>query len=213
MSNKYDLTFYDNWVSEGKEQSLITIFDRIVGTKVRFRDNADRKKNYMFHSPVKAALYSNGMLRWEVSTPLQGSPVWLSLLFNKEELKTYDRFLTLKVICGEENRVCAYIMFKIKPCEVKPLKKGGITEGSEIVGYDISYQNGCDSAVLHSILSLDEKTYATWLEKSIKEEYQAVVTAALKDKELSDPFAVIRYLTDKAEDDIKRAKKLTNQML
>ena len=217
MPNKYDLTFYDNWVSEKSNMDLVPLLDGLVGKKFRFRDNAaDRKKNYQFHSPASTI---EKISRWDENwiSFFEGIPIYPSRIFN-DEIKRYDRFMTFKIEMQgifEENVVCAYIILKTKPCKVEPKKVGGIEDGSEMTGYDIEFNElvSGENTTIHSLMLVNPKRYYEWLKDKIKNEYLSTVKDVLEDSELSEPFAVIRYLTDKAEDDIKRAKKLTNQEL
>ena len=214
---KYDLHFYEEWVAEKINIKLVPLLDDLVGTKCRFRDTIDRKKNYLFHSPVSELVKRKEITYRKWYSYFDYIPIRLDLL-NKDEIKKYDRFLTFKVVfrgnafADEEDTVCAYITLHIKPCKVEPLRVGGIDDGSEITGYDIEFQNGCSETTAHSFMLVKPKRYYKWLETNMKNEYLSVVNDVINDEEQSEPFSTIRYLTDKLEQDMKQAKRLTYQL-
>ena len=216
MAVKYDLTFYENWITERSNMDLLPLLDGLVGKKFRFRDNAaDRKKNYQFHSPASTI---EKISRWDENwiSFFEGLPIYLSRIFN-DEIKRYDRFLTFKIEMQgifEENVDCAYIKLKIKPCKVEPKKVGGIEDGSEMTGYDIEFNElvSGEDTTIHSLMLVNPKRYYEWLETNMKNEYLSVVNDVINDEEQSEPFSTIRYLTDKLEQDIERAKRLTYQL-
>ena len=223
------MDFITTWNYQIKDRKVLPFLESLIGTEVRFRDKAiDRRKKYDYHSPAHtiSRMLSKAAGRESVfdDTPL------LAGVLDKDEWRKngFDRFLTFRILYPYErydpyntrhNRefvTCAYITLHIEPCEVDPLREGGVDEGSRITGYEITAPKGGiiidKNTTIHDLMSVNVNSYYKWLYRQIIAEYDTKVRSTITDdEEKSDELLRdMRFLCEELETDIVIAKKITS---
>lgn len=207
------MNFVVLWNYNIKEKKIIPVMDNLIGTTVRFRNNkTDRNKSYRHHSPAHTIVKELN----EKSELFSGTPLYADIL-SKDECKEkgFDRFLTFKIKIlytfdsDYEEVVCAYVTLHIEPCKVEPKISGGISEGSKITGYDITYLNGNNGDTIHDLMCTELEYYYKWLYAQIIEEYEREVKTTLREYEDSEEMIEeLKRLCCDLEYNVNMAKKL-----
>ena len=215
------MDFITTWNYQIKDRKVLPFLESLIGTEVRFRDKTiDRRKTYGYHSPAHTISRMLSRAAWRESV-FDGTPLYAFTLDKDEWRKNgFDRFLTFKIgyHYNSENVVCTYITLHIEPCEVDPLREGGVDEGSRITGYEITAPKGGiiidKNTTIHDLMSVNVNSYYKWLYRQIIAEYDTKVRSTITDdEEKSDELLRdMRFLCEELETDIVIAKKITSLM-